>query len=79
MKRLVDTYKAQQWIRQKAFNMRCPVCQGQSFGVDSVIAMTNSIDENTRINYLSGLPLVPVTCGNCGHIMFFNAKQMGLL
>lgn len=68
------------WLNERAPQLRCPVCQRQAFSVDTTIAMTNSIDpETTRINYMAGFPLVALACSWCGHVLFFNAKTIGVM
>ena len=68
------------WLQEKAPRLRCPVCESQSFSVDSTVAMTNSINpDGGRIDYMSGFPLIAVGCSNCGHVLFFNAKTVGVM
>ena len=69
-----------EWATVHAPDLRCPVCQERKFSVDSTIAMTNAIDPaNERINYMSGFPLLVVSCARCAHTLFFNAKAVGVM
>lgn len=77
---MVQPLQIEQWLRSHQVELSCPSCHQKNFSVDQQLAMTNSIDENTtRINYLFGFPLVTLICNNCAHVMFFSAKQMGVL
>lgn len=55
------------------------VSGGKGFALDETLAMTNTIDENGRINHLSGFPLVAITCQNCAYVLLFAAKQVGVI
>ena len=78
---MISRYEIQEWLSSHAPELACPVCRGRSFNVtEDQLAMTNSIqDKNGRVNYLSGFPLVVLTCQDCAHVLFFSAKQVGLL
>ncbi len=75
----MDTYKAQQWLHSRAATLQCPACGQRNFNIENIVSMTNSLQEGGHVDYLSGIPLVAVKCENCAHIMFFSAKQMGIL
>ena len=78
---MISRYDAQEWLNSHAPGFRCSVCGGQNFGVaEDQLATTNSMkDKSGRIDYLSGFPLVVFTCGDCAQVVFFSAKQMGVL
>jgi len=78
---IVDRYQVQQWLTSHAPTLHCPICSGQSFSVEeNSLAVTNCLHEKAGpTDYLSGFPLVVLSCQNCAHIMFFSAKQMGVL
>lgn len=75
---MVDSYRVQQWLSSRAPSFQCPVCGRRNFSVNEQLAMTNSLQDGGLVNYLSGFPLVVVTCQNCAHVTFFAAKQMDL-
>lgn len=74
----MDRARAEQWIRTNAASLRCPVCGSNNFALDDTVAMTNSLQDDGHVNYLSGIPLVFLACQNCAHVLFFSAKQMGV-
>lgn len=77
---MVDSYRVEQWLHSRSPSVRCPCCGERNFEVGNILAMTNSIQDDTgRVNYLNGFPLVVVMCHNCAYVMFFAAKQMGMI
>lgn len=74
-----DQAKIRNWLTSHAFGgIRCSVCGQQNWTIMNVAAMTGSIDLNTsRINHLSGFPMIGITCNNCAHIEWFSAPAMG--
>lgn len=73
----VDYDKLQHKIGEKL--IRCPICGKNSFVLDSnLLSPININDGNINIG-TSLMPLVAITCTNCGHVMFFNAKALGCL
>ena len=75
---MVDTYRVEQWLGSRAPSLQCPACGLRNFSVGNILAMTNSLQDGGHVDYVSGFPLVVVTCQNCAHVMFFAAKQMEL-
>lgn len=73
----VNSEKLQQELSKKL--IRCPICGHNHFVLDNnIVSPMNINDGNINLGqYL--LPLVPVTCSNCGHVMFFNLKVLGCL
>ena len=78
---IVDRYQVQEWLTSHAPALQCPICSGRSFDVEeNSLAMTNSLhDKGGPIDYLGGFPLVVLFCQTCAHVIFFSAKQMGVL
>ena len=75
-----DRQKIIKWIQAKASpGLRCFVCGDGKMAIDSVAAMTVSIDVHTgRIDYMNGYPMIPLICPNCAHTIWFNTNIMGL-
>lgn len=76
-----DQDKIKNWVQQKASTgLRCFVCGNQNWTIGSPAAMTVSIDvRTTRINYMTGFPLIALMCAHCAHTLWFSAAAMGLL
>lgn len=73
----VDYDKLQHELSQKL--SRCPICGQNDFFMDNnIVSPMNINDGNVNIGK-SLMPLVTLTCKNCGHTMFFNAKVLGCL
>ena len=59
---------------------RCPMCHSGTWQIsDSIFSLPE---------YMGGLfpgrggaifPVIPISCGNCGYVIFFNAIQLGIL
>lgn len=54
-------------------NKNCPMCGQNRWNVDNNLVTTVKVAENSGIE-LGGqvMPLVAVTCMNCGNVMFIN-------
>ena len=78
---IIDKYQVKQWMSSHAPMLRCPVCTRQNFSVDeSSLAVTNTLHEkNGHVDYLTGFPLVVLTCQDCAYVLFFSAKQMEII
>lgn len=72
--------KIKKWLEKRVSSgLRCFVCGQQQWGIGNLAAMTSSIDLKTgRIHYMQGYPMIPLTCNNCAHTIFFSANMMGL-
>lgn len=58
----------------------CPVCGEHHFVLGNTLCTPlNMIDSGNLDIGGKILPLVPVTCENCGYTMFFNSKVLGCL
>lgn len=72
----IDIDKVKQWIYNRT-QLQCPACEKRNFSIESKLAMTVTIDNETkRIDYLSGYPLIVVTCENCGYIIFLAPRRL---
>jgi len=78
---IVDRYQVQEWLTSRAQALQCPICSGRSFNVEeNALAVTNCLHEKGgNTDYINGFPLVVLSCQTCAHVMFFSAKQMGVL
>ena len=66
------------WIRSHCAQLRCG-CDAMGWNLEPELAFSLMADSQSgRINYLSGYPLVVLTCDNCGRTLFFNAIKLGV-
>lgn len=78
--RTVDTVAARKWLQARGVSGACPMCKSKDLKVSKDFFVTLGIRGETGAPDLgNGSPLVRIRCGQCAHIMFFHAKQMGLL
>jgi hypothetical protein len=59
------------WIKQKCPNLACPGCGHRSFGSGEVAALAAAAPPYA-------LPVLPVLCKTCGHVMLFSAAAVGI-
>jgi len=73
----VDAAAARQWLQARSVKA-CPVCTHEDLRVSKdfyVTLGTHGADGAPDLGH--GSRLVRVRCGNCAHVMFFHARQMG--
>ena len=67
------------WMRTKAVQAPCPACAADQMSPGDLVAETG-VDAEGNIRYSGGLVLlVQIVCGNCGFVMHFDAKLIGLI
>lgn len=68
--------KAVEWISTKWLHQQCPICEHSTWNVDDVVEL-RQFEGGTLV--LGGqstiIPLVPITCNNCGYTFFINALK----
>ena len=76
-----DLEKVKKWLEERAGQgFRCFVCGLGHWSILPNVAITSMFDTYTgRIFYMDGIPQVAVLCNDCGHIVWFSARVMGLL
>ncbi len=72
----IDTQKMIQFLNEKWQGTICPYCRGPEWNVEN--KMFELREYNKGNLYLGGpnssiVPVVPVTCSNCGHTVLVNA------
>lgn len=78
--RTVDTAAARKWLKDRGVSGRCPLCRSQDLKVSKDFFTTLGIQgHNGAPDLGTGSLLVRLRCGQCAHLMFFHAKQMGLI
>ena len=68
-------------INKKWTNQSCPYCGNRAWTIaDKVFELREFNDGNIIVGGSSSiLPVIPVTCNNCGHTVFVNAMSSGLM
>ena len=62
------------WLKRKNVTDICPACGGKSWFIGDHQVMVHQFPKD----YLSPYTMVPVMCNNCGYVMLFTSKMMGL-
>ena len=71
--RLID------WMRTKEVQAPCPASAAFQWAPGDLVA-ESGVDAKGNIRYSGGLVLlVQLVCGNCGFVMQFDAKLIGLI
>jgi len=68
----------QNWMEEKDVDTTCPACGNTGWVTSEMIAprvrsRARPSEEGTQV------PMVPLTCDNCGHVRLFSAVKMDLL
>jgi len=69
-------------INQKSGNnLQCNICHGKSWSVtENIFQMLEYKDGKIVLGgSVSILPLIPITCNDCGNTIFINAIKVGLV
>ena len=66
-----------QWLARKAVKGACAACGARDFGLSDIVGLP-VLDEATRPDGNEYVPAVVAVCGNCGFIMPFSARMIGL-
>ena len=68
-----------EWLDSKGAQPRCPACGGEAFNTLRPIAAPVLNDDRSGPVPNQVWALLPVSCDNCAHVLFFNAERMGIL
>jgi hypothetical protein len=71
--------KLQQWMMKKRINPKCAACGANVTWASGAIISAPVMDENKNTT-LGGstVPMVQISCPNCGYTMLFAAVPIGL-
>ncbi len=73
----VDPVAARKWLQARSVKA-CPVCRHEDLRVSKDFYVTLGTHGRDGAPDLGrGSRMVRVRCGNCAHVMFFHARQMG--
>jgi hypothetical protein len=72
-----DGQKIIEWLRAKGFSHRpCPVCGETGWDVGEVVRLSAVHRDPAEVR--RRIPVVPVSCRNCGHTLLFLASPIGI-
>jgi hypothetical protein len=66
----------EEWMRSKAIVM-CPCCGQDGWRLAEAAYVRALLEEGDR-DLTEGGGVVKVACGNCGHLLLFDAKTIGI-
>ena len=78
----IDTNKMIYFLQNKWGDSICPYCHGNNWDVpDKAFELREFNKGDLKIGGPEGaiLPVVPITCTNCGNTVFINALLAGLV
>jgi hypothetical protein len=64
------------WVESKDGALRCPMCHHTTFSAELVESTPSSAQCSEHLE--SGRQLVQLECGDCAHVLHFNADKLGL-
>jgi predicted nucleic-acid-binding Zn-ribbon protein len=71
--------QAQKWVRKKSTHTNCPKCESNDWTYgDLVKSATYEKGGGLVFGGNNGLPLLLVTCGNCGYVEQWSAEAVGI-
>ena len=74
------TNKLLQSIRIKTGTLTCPACHGIKHEVSNQLMVLIGTTPDCHTVLMDQLaPVVAVSCTNCGHLMLFSAKALGVI
>jgi hypothetical protein len=80
--RISDAQKAevlQRLIERTGRFMNCSVCHSERFVPSDIVFELREFNNGDLFVGGPILPVLPVSCGACGHTLFFNALHLGLV
>lgn len=66
-----------EWLERKGVKGSCPACGGRDWGLTDIIGLP-VLDDAAKAAGDEYVPAAAAVCGNCGFIMPFSARMMGL-
>lgn len=69
--------QVQSWMEDKDVDTTCPACGNSGWVTSEIIAPP--VRARTGASEQVLIPMVPLTCDNCGYVRLFSAVKMDLL
>ena len=75
-----DSQKVLTHLKEKWKGKSCPMCEIGNWNVsDNIFELRKFHGGNLVVSNTPIVPLVPVTCDNCGNTILVNAVKIGLI
>jgi hypothetical protein len=76
----IDQQKVADWLNKHWDGAKsCPVCRSNNWSIPDMAFELRQFFGGNRVLGGPIIPLVPITCGTCGHVMMFNAILLGVV
>lgn len=72
-----EVEKMTAWLQSRGVNAACPACSQKQWGLGEIVSQPVSSRLGSDMTS-EHLPAVSLVCGNCGFMMMFSAKLVGL-
>lgn len=73
-----ESSKAIQYLTEKWKNRACPMCGSGPWNIQDSTFQLTEFNEGSMVIGGPVIPIIPVTCGNCGHVVLVNAIIAGI-
>ena len=71
--------KLKKWLDEKWINRKCPACDHGDWEASTIVTQIPLFVYSDTFDSGRKLPIIHVTCQNCGYTMLFSAIRMGLV
>ena len=65
-----------EWVESKGGTLGCPICHHTNVTAELIETTPLNAEGSERVE--AGRQLVQLECGNCAHVLHFNADKLGL-
>lgn len=66
-----------EWLKSKGVTYHCPMCYFSKWQAGDLVNPRPM--DNTGIQHVaSSVPLLEIICERCSHVIFFDAKEIGI-
>ena len=75
----IDGNKVVEHLRTRWHGTPCPMCTVGKWQVQESVYQLSEFKDGALVVGGPGIPVIPVTCGNCGNTILINAIAAGIL
>lgn len=75
----VDTAKFIAFVNEKWGGRSCPMCQKGPWSVQDKVYQLSEFHDGSLVVGGPLIPVIPLTCSNCGHTVLVNALLSGAI
>lgn len=77
--KILDSQKVINFLNMKWGGAVCPLCGGREWNITDRTFELREYNEGNLVVGGAIVPIIPVTCSNCGNTVFINALSTDLL